>query len=47
MKFYVEPNSISKDELVQTIASSNIESKCEEIVRAVHSQEQNDENHSS
>ena len=37
MRTYVEPTEISKDEFAQTIASGSIESKCDAIVRAVHS----------
>jgi hypothetical protein len=37
MRSYVEPTSIDKDEFAQIIASGNIKSKCNAIVRAVHS----------
>ena len=37
MRTYVEPTDIGKDEFSQIIASGTTESKCDAIVRAVHS----------
>lgn len=37
MQIYVEPTDISKDEFAQAFVLGSIESKCDAIVRAVHS----------